>query len=807
MAEILIAGAADFESRLASELKSRLPGISLTTLAGAELALDPLEPAGLLILEHRASGPDTVGFIAQLRQRFPELPVIYCLDPDAEGKLVRRLILELQVNELLFNPVGGDVLAERAAALLGLPRESVADPDANSTPASGPQAALKSKLAAVWKRSRSRMLARLDVLDQASVRPLGGRLDLTLRKQAESAAHKLAGSLGTFGLEAGSRFAREMEDLLRSNSLTSEARARRFSELAAALRVEIESAPVSEGFPQQTSSEPGLRSALLVACDPELEARLGEEAAAHGWHWESACDMAAARETLPVLNPSAVLMDVDTPARAAEAIGFLSGLSERQPPLPALILTSDSSLMDRVELVRRGARGFIPRTLPAEEIVRAVTDLVGRADASVPRVLAVDDDPGVLEALGVLLASSGIRLTAVGDPLRLWDALRGPPPDLLLLDIQMPVVSGLELCRLVRSDPRWAGIPIIFLTALLDAPTVQRAFASGGDDYVVKPIVGPELLTRITNRLERVRLTRRLADIDPLSGLATGLKSRRLLQDFLRLADRHSQSLGFALLGVDRLEEINGEHGPAAGDDVLRALGRDLCREFHSQEVSRWNGNDFVLGFYGLDWQESVRRIEGIVHSFAARTFVSADAAEFHVTLSAGVAVYPEDAGDLHGLWAAANEARRQARFEGGHSIRLPESSAVADVAVVTGDEPAAALLLHALKSLGYRVRTLRDGLRAARALSGSARSLRARALVLDAELPGLDGLTLLKQLKDDGVLDTTRAILLTSATAAHEAVTALELGAEECVAKPFDVPVLVERVRRVLESPRLARS
>lgn len=83
-------------------------------------------------------------------------------------------------------------------------------------------------------------------------------------------------------------------------------------------------------------------------------------------------------------------------------------------------------------------------------------------------------------------------------------------PDVIVLDFDMPRVSGLELCRVIRGDRRYAELPILFLTARRDAASVNAIFDAGADDYVSKPLVGPELTTRVRNRLERVALNRKL---------------------------------------------------------------------------------------------------------------------------------------------------------------------------------------------------------------------------------------------------------------------------------------------------------
>ena len=86
-------------------------------------------------------------------------------------------------------------------------------------------------------------------------------------------------------------------------------------------------------------------------------------------------------------------------------------------------------------------------------------------------------------------------MITLAEPLRFWEVLEKTSPNLLVLDVEMDELSGIELCSVVRNDPRWRDIPILFLTRHSDADTLQKVFAAGADDYVLKPVVGPELLT------------------------------------------------------------------------------------------------------------------------------------------------------------------------------------------------------------------------------------------------------------------------------------------------------------------------
>ncbi len=814
MAKILAAG---LESWIVRQIALRLPGTSIVELAEPDLvdAERNQQPGDLLILDHSLAAPKTPDLLARLRRVLPELPIIYCLDADAGAMLVRRLLLDLKANEIMFHPMDAGALAERAAALLQLRY----DPAGERESTDGRERALKRRLAGVWNRSRSRMLERLGVLDRASAALLHGSLEPGLRTQAESEAHKLAGSLGTFGLHAASRFASEMEHLLRNDSMRSEARARRYADVAGALRAEIERSPAL-GHAGGNRSESARAPLLLVEGDEELAAQLIDQAAARDWRWEPAPNLNAARSLMPEVNPSVVLVDSDGLERGSDTLAFLKELSRRRPPVPALIMTSGSDLMDRVEVARLGGRGFFPRNLPPGEIVDAALAGLDRMQSSRALVLAVDDDPAVLDVLAALLGSSGIRFAGISDPLRFWDALQGSPPDLLILDVQMPSISGIELCRVMRNDPRWASTPVIFLTAFADAIAVERAFAAGADDFVAKPIVGPELITRITNRLERTRLMKETAEIDSISGLANRTRFRRAFGDFIRLADRLGQPMGMAVLSVDGLRHINETHGPASGDEVVRRLGEHFRQEFRSEEIAaRYAANDFTIGLYGLDRPGSLRRIEEVARAFEQQVFGEESSghsmhaglkagATFSVTLSGGVAAYPEDGSDLDSLLRAAGEGRTRASEAGGGRLLAARASderldgpRLTDLAVVSGDEAIASVLLRALESAGYRVRALRNGLAAARVLSGVAPSLQARVIVIDLDLPNVDGLALCRQIAGHDAPNPSHLIVLSSAALGREAALALEAGAEDYIARPVDVPVLIERVRRALES------
>jgi two-component system response regulator MtrA len=131
------------------------------------------------------------------------------------------------------------------------------------------------------------------------------------------------------------------------------------------------------------------------------------------------------------------------------------------------------------------------------------------------RVLVVDDDPALAEMLSIVLRGDGFDTAVVRDGARAVEAFRESHPDLILLDLMLPGMSGLEVCKEIRQE---SGVPIIMLTAKTDTVDVVLGLEAGADDYVVKPFKPKELIARIRARLRRTETVAaerlRVADID-----------------------------------------------------------------------------------------------------------------------------------------------------------------------------------------------------------------------------------------------------------------------------------------------------
>ncbi len=209
-----------------------------------------------------------------------------------------------------------------------------------------------------------------------------------------------------------------------------------------------------------------------------------------------------------------------------------------------------SNLESWVRLLRREIEGNDAEAIsasPNPQRSQTVTQPLQDAPHTETKILVVDDDPQIQALLQALLSPWGLKAIALEDPRQFWGTLETVAPDMLILDVELPYTNGIELCQLVRNEPRWSELPILFLTVHSDAEMVNQVFSVGADDFVSKPIVGPELVTRIVNRLERVKLRQRVTHGSRGAGRNEGANSpsspnlRAINELELRVAERTAE--------------------------------------------------------------------------------------------------------------------------------------------------------------------------------------------------------------------------------------------------------------------------
>lgn len=660
MPKVLYAGIAP---ELALDVTRRLPGVTHAIALDAEAALQQLATGTFdaLVIDHDLPGKPAVDVLAQARGQLDQatLKVVAVLPREADSLTIMRLVNELRVDHLLFRPVDLQALVGPVGAALGV--QPGLPPEEKRPAVAG------GVLASLWAKFREATMKRVAVLDQAAQALIAGKLELTVRHEAEREAHKLRGALGTFGFPEGSRIAAELEQHLGGELPLTPDHGRLIAELLVALRAEL-SQPVG-GDAAGGMLGGGLNAAapgaarekriLLVEDDDLVAAAVMGEGEARGFRMQRATGVAGARAAIALRRPDVAIVDLGLGPDGPDGRTLLAELATHDPPIATVVLTARATIVERLETARLGSVAFIEKPAPSAAVIDAAARAMAPATGNAPRVLAVDDDPAILGAIEALLTPRGIHVMTLDDPLTFWHALEAHQPDLVMLDIDMPFLTGFELCRVLRNDLRWRGVPVLFLTARTDPASVQRMFAAGGDDYIAKPILGPELTTRIANRLERMRLVRRLGEEGMPPGVTTRAEGMAVLERLLRLGQRQARPLAIAILELTGLPPA--EEGGAAADRA-RKRASELVGRFLADEdlVSAWDGGRLLVAAYEASREALVRRVDAL----RAQLLVEAGGGP-GPGVAAGVAASPGDGQDLPAVERAALQALEAARAGG----------------------------------------------------------------------------------------------------------------------------------------------
>lgn len=218
----------------------------------------------------------------------------------------------------------------------------------------------------------------------------------------------------------------------------------------------------------------------------------------------------------------------------------------------------------------------------------------------------MEDDPSLREPLAEALSDAGFEVLCAWDGPGALARQAAEDPDLVLLDLGLPGMDGLEVCKRLKAQAGERHLPVLFVTASSDVETLVRLLESGGDDFCPKPFRFEALLARIgvllRARERQLELERRSAEllrealVDPL----TGLGNRRAFEEHLERewarARRGGHGLGLLVCDVDRFKAVNDRHGHPAGDRALRAVAAAIAGAVRGgDEAFRCGGEEFAV--------------------------------------------------------------------------------------------------------------------------------------------------------------------------------------------------------------------
>ncbi len=373
------------------------------------------------------------------------------------------------------------------------------------------QRAQISELEAIAARFQASIQQRLAVVEDAIRVLQAGVLNPQQQTIACEEAHRLAGGLGTFGYDAGSILARHIEQLLQRDQPLDSSAIDALSGTLLKLKQTLAAPPQPLTKAEPLAGAGAVYQLATLAVAPSLVEQLRQVAPDQRWQVTALDHLDSLDQVMARAPVDAIAIGLHSSGPAGEAFGLLHTIKQRHPKIPVLVLSSDDCLAERVQVARLGGDRYLAAPVTASQVLNSLKPLLPSCPGYQSRVMVVDNDPMTCAAVTNLLTPWGLEVFELNHPTQFWTALHQTQPNLLLLSMEMPTFSGTDLCQVVRQDPRFGNLPILMMAAHPDTVTIHQVFEVGGDDLIGKPIIGPELVTRVLSRLERNHLRQQLA--------------------------------------------------------------------------------------------------------------------------------------------------------------------------------------------------------------------------------------------------------------------------------------------------------
>jgi diguanylate cyclase (GGDEF)-like protein len=306
------------------------------------------------------------------------------------------------------------------------------------------------------------------------------------------------------------------------------------------------------------------------------------------------------------------------------------------------------------------------------------------------KILIIDDSADALDVAKVRLAKEGLDILCAEGGVAGLEVARRENPDLILLDLDMPDMSGFDVCRSLKADPELCMIPVLFLSGSGTAEDKVKGLDLGAVDYITKPFDTFELRARVRAALRTKHLQDLLiehAHIDPL----TGLPNRRALMERLRYQwariGRHGGQLSFIMADIDHFKRVNDVHGHQIGDKMLQEVADVIARQCREVDLpARYGGEEFAIVVPDETTSGATCLAERCREEIA-KVRLAVNGETVAVTASFGVA----DANNLPSLEALmkrADEALYRAKQAGRNLVRSYDEDATipADIGLASGD-------------------------------------------------------------------------------------------------------------------------
>lgn len=430
----------------------------------------------------------------------------------------------------------------------------------------------------------------------------------TLKRLYET-SHRLAGSALTFGYSDTGALLRRLEAALdailnQGAEIDVAALRKKLDVLAPAVSIPAELKHETDS--KTSATENSLTTQTLaenvhlyvLENDSETSELLKTGLSSFGYKLSAFTSIDALCEAVSSEEPDGLIVDITKEDIAKQTLASTSrGLRALGAgAIPIIVVSEHDSFAEKLEAARNSVAAFLskPVNIPALE---SSLDYVLQPQAKSPyRVLLVDDDVYSMEHHRLMLDKWGIMAQALSEPAKILDVIEEFQPDLMIFDLHMPSCTGVELAEVVRYHTHWIHIPIIFLSSERNEDRQISAMKTGGDDFIVKPVVEESFVSIIMSRAQRARQLAELMTRDSLTGLLKHTEIKERLGHEYSRARRNKSVASVAMLDIDKFKRVNDTYGHQTGDVVIATLAHLLRRGLRATDIlGRYGGEEYLV--------------------------------------------------------------------------------------------------------------------------------------------------------------------------------------------------------------------
>ena len=370
-------------------------------------------------------------------------------------------------------------------------------------------------------------------------------------------------------------------------------------------------------------------------------------------------DVGALKEWLSRSTPALIMLDGEY-QHAIEEVGALVQAARARSDQRVLLIAHGagrSDLAARLRAMRAGCDAYIVQPQNVEDVISRVRELDLASQADPYRIMIVEDDRSQAFFAESILRKNGMQTLSVSDAADVLDKLDEFDPDLVLMDLNMPVCNGIELTALIREREAYISMPIVFLSGEGDTEKHFEALSAGGDDFLSKPIAPRHLITAVSSRVKRARLVarRRPATIrEPVSNLQTSMQINARLTEMLAMEDAATRNGGILFIALECADVLRKRLKGSEFDALIERVTTLLRGKLgHHDLLARSGDGEFLL--------LNPDRPEAALEQLAAALRDVVDSEDFNlpgklpdIAVGIGICPFTRAAGDARAMIEAA---------------------------------------------------------------------------------------------------------------------------------------------------------